>query len=297
MFQGIIYIIFSGICWCLNGIVFSYTAKKSMNFIQIVLISTSLSTIIAWVYFLNYSSTNIAIPPKAGMLSVIMIISGMICSFGLIIMQKAMQKGHHGIVYSISQSAMIIPFLYSIIVFNESITLFKTVGIALIILSFIAFGTGQSNSIKNDYKSPFKFWFSLAISSFLIIGIHQILTLLPIYWPNWTDSSNMRVPLLFTGFSIGYIFIFFTHKTKIEKRSILFALMLIPLALPSQFIFYRGMDIFAKLNIVSVAYPLAVGTNIIAFVIYSLFFLKEKSPKIYIAGVLIGVSGLMLLAI
>ena len=75
-----------------------------------------------------------------------MLSSGIICSFGVILMQKGMRGGHHGIVFTISQSAMIIPFLCGIIIFGEKITLYQLAGMIFVLISFVAFGMGQGES-------------------------------------------------------------------------------------------------------------------------------------------------------
>jgi len=99
-----------------------------------------------------------------------------------------------------------------------------------------------------------------------------------------------------TGILSGYILGMVRQKTIPNKKDLWFGTMVVPLGFPSLIFFYRGMDLFAEKNLVSMVYPLAVGTSIVTFMSYSLFYLRERTPKIAIVGICVGILGLILIS-
>ena len=130
-----------------------------------------------------------------------------------------------------------------------------------------------------------------------LVRLHQILTIVPSHWSGWSDVANIRIPLFITGILSGYILVLLKQKTFPSKKDAWFGTLLVPLGFPSLIFFYKGMDLLVKENLISMAYPLAVGTSIVVFMIYSLFYLRERTPKIAILGVFVGIVGLTLISI
>jgi hypothetical protein len=97
MIKGMILIALTGLLWRGNGIIFSYAARKSLDFIAIMVVAAFLGAILTLAFFSNplmifgeklYRTTELAL---------IMIGCGMIGTWGVILMQKSMRWGHHGI--------------------------------------------------------------------------------------------------------------------------------------------------------------------------------------------------------
>jgi len=297
MFLGIFLVIIAGILWGLNGIVFSYIARKSMKFAAVIGVQAAWGVFLSWILISNLKVLTTENIPYIGLLSVVMIGSGILCSTGMMIMQRALKMGHHGIVFTISQSAMIIPFLFGVIVFGESINYLKWTGLLFVIFSFITFGSERSTSEESKPHKSSYIWFVLALIVFILLGIHQILTIIPLQWNGWSDTANIRIPLFMTGILMGYILAMVSQKTFPGKKDLWFGTMVVPLGFPSLIFFYKGMDLLVTKNLVSMAYPVAVGTTIITFMTYSLFYLRERTPKIAIVGVFVGIAGLTLISI
>ena len=116
MFLGIILVITAGLIWGMNGIIFSYIARKSMKFHVVIGVQAAWGVLLSWILISNLKVLMTEQIPYVGLLTVVMIISGMLCSIGMMIMQRALKMGHHGIVFTISQSAMLIPFMFGVFV-------------------------------------------------------------------------------------------------------------------------------------------------------------------------------------
>lgn len=296
MILGLILLVSAGLMWCAFGILISFSVKKSINFYAVVAVQSVLSAIGGWIFVSDYRLLLTENFPRFGELSIIMLISGLICSLGIFIMHFAMQSGHHGIVYTISQSSLMIPFIVSVFIFNELLSPVKLAGIVLVLMSFAAFGFSQVSRNSGDKKRWNKNWFIIAVSAFLLLGFHQSLTIIPSYWENWSDTENFRATLLLSGISLGYISFMVIRKISLDLKSIWIGILLLPIGLPSQVVFYKGMDLLAKENLISLVYPLAVGTNIVSFSMYSLFLKKERGTPLSISGIVLGLIGLVLIS-
>ena len=200
MIKGILLITITGLFWCGNGIIFSYAARRSLDFIAIMVLATFFGAVFSWLFLTKPQMILDGAVLRLTELTVSMLLSGIIGTIGVILMQKAMRSGHHGIVWTISQFAMIIPFLVGIFFYHAPTTPMKNAGLFCVMISFIAFGMGQPrNHHLNNH--PLRFWFPLTIASFLVLGLHQCISLVPSYWQNWVDSANLRGALINTGFS------------------------------------------------------------------------------------------------
>jgi drug/metabolite transporter (DMT)-like permease len=199
MIKGMILIALTGLLWCGNGIIFSYAARKSLDFVAIMVVATFLGAILTLAFFSKTLMIFNGTLSRTTELAIIMIGCGMIGTWGVILMQKSMRWGHHGITWIISQSAMIFPFLVGVFMFKETVSLPKIAGLLLVVISFISFGLGQFHSTDQSAK-PLIYWFPLAVFSFFILGIHQSLSLVPNHWQNWEDTANLRAMFINAGF-------------------------------------------------------------------------------------------------
>ncbi|MCU0643916.1 MAG: hypothetical protein MUC94_06610 [bacterium] len=288
-------IVLTGLIWCANGIIFSYAARRSLDFVSIMVIATFLGSALCWIFLSEPHMILNGTAVRFGDLAVTMISSGILGTVGVILMQRAMRRGHHGIVWTISQFALIVPFLFGVIVFHEPTTLLKNLGLFFVLASFLAFGLGQSQSQRQQDKS-FRFWFPMTLVAFFILGIHQSITLIPGYWKNWDDVANLRGSLINTGFFISYLIAIIFSARLPNRAEIKLGLVSGIFVFISPITLFGSMDLLKKANLLSMVYPLAVGICIIAFIIYSALFLKEKSSFSTLAGIVAGIAGLMLIS-
>ncbi|HEX9973309.1 MAG TPA: hypothetical protein VGD14_14650 [bacterium] len=296
MIEGMLLITLTGLIWCANGIIFSYAARRSLDFVAIMVIATFIGALLSWVFMSKPQMILNGTASRFGDLALVMLSSGIIGTIGVIIMQKAMRSGHHGIVWTISQFALIVPFLFGVIVFHEPTTLLKNIGILCVMASFLAFGSGQSRSNHQADKSVL-FWFPMTLLAFVILGIHQSITLIPGYWKNWQDVANVRGALINTGFFMSYLIALIFSRRLPNREALKLGLLSGIFVFISPITLFGSMDLLAKANMLSMVYPLAVGTCIIAFIIYSALFLKEKSSFTTLAGIGAGIAGLMLISL
>ena len=109
MLKGITLVVIVGFCWTLAGIVFSRVARKTINFFAFMGVSFFINMVLAWIIFPDYSVILNGSVEKLRPLALVMMTSGILNSIGITSMKRAMKKGHHGIVWTIAQSALLIP--------------------------------------------------------------------------------------------------------------------------------------------------------------------------------------------
>ncbi len=296
MTTGLILIFITGILWSGNGIVFSYIARKKINFAAVMVPVNAACVILSFLIFTNHRVLFNEDIPYFKELSITMLISGMFAALGFTLMQTAWKKGHHGVIWTISQSAMVVPFLFGVIIFSDDINIIKSSGMGLILLSFIFFGFGMKNKEKNIRPGNY-LWFWQALLVFILIGIQQSLTTLPSYWDGWSDTADIRTPILFLGIFFTYLAFMAVQKQYPDRQTLKLSLYIILFSVPGQHALFMGIDHLNKVKMVAIAYPLAVGITILFFVFYSLFYLKEKTSKASILGIFVAMAGLVLVSI
>ena len=92
-------------------------------------------------------------------------------------------------------------------------------------------------------------------------------------------------------FFIGYLPLLLFHRQLPNRATLKLSFLSAIFVVISPITLFWSMDLLAKQKIVSILFPLAVGTCIIAFVIYSGLFLKEKFSRITLLGVMAGIAG------
>lgn len=296
LLEGIMLIAVTGMLWCGNGIIFSYAVRKSLNFFAIMAVSTFIGTVLFGIFqsrpTLIFNGSISRLPE----LILAMVSSGAIGTIGVILLQRAMRIGHHGVVWTISQFAFIFPFLFGVLVHHEPLTGMKQWGILIILISVLAIGMGDSRQPVRAGGS-WIIWFSLSLAAFAVLGIHQTVALVPNFWPNWDDEANLRGFLLNSGFFISYLIVLLATRGRLDRGTIKLGLLSGIIVFVSPITLFGAMDVLEKYKMLSMVFPLAVGICIVAFVSYSALFLKERSSSITLIGVGAGIAGLVLIAI
>ena len=102
----------TGLLWGWVGIIFSTAITKKFDFYAFMLISSLFNVIGAWVLIPDYAAVAAGNLSSIALLVMIMAGVALLGSAGFLIMRNAMNNGgHHGIIWAIAQSAMVIPFI------------------------------------------------------------------------------------------------------------------------------------------------------------------------------------------
>lgn len=208
-------------------------------------------------------------------------ISGFLNCIGMTLMSNAMQKGPNGIVWTITQSAMILPFIVGILFFNVQGTAIRFAGMASILTALMLLGLG-----KTERSSKCGNWKLPAFASWLVIGVQQNMFVLPSY-----IEACRSVPVSDRAFfsCLGAILsalllkmIFRKNRTSLREdlRNKYFWIFVLGLQTVSILVTYLlqfpGTDAMAENGLGNTAYPIMVSSCLVGFFFYSLLFLGEK---------------------
>ena len=296
MVMGLFWVFITGVLWMLVGILVSRITRLELDFVAIAAVSATVITVASWILFPDFAVLRVGTVPRIGMLTLVMLASGFFSPLGMLSLQKGMRTGNHGVVWTIGQSAMVIPFLFGVLIMRESVSLLQAAGMVAVVLAFLFFGREKAAQQKTNTATS-GLWFWLAVLAFLLLGVQQTLATIPSHWINWQDTAHLRRPLLASGLCLGYVLVAIFRRRFPGRKEILYGVIYASIQLPSFYTLFIGMDKLKPHDMVSLVYPIAVGTCITGFVLYSIFVLREKSSAAGISGLVLAISGLILISL
>lgn len=290
--KGIIWVLITGIIWGAIGVVFSRVANKKEYFYSFLFLSS---------LFFFVMSCSMIVSTKVTMynfliLAAIMLPAGLFGQLGFLFMRNAMNNGNHGISWCMAQSAMVCPFLFGILCLGDLYSSFQLVGIGVLGFSLIPLGLSGNSAAKNDSSAKGKYAFIyFAFLAFIFLGLQQSLSLCPSYViPR--EALNLRVPLLSVA-GLLWIIEVVRKREKNWKQATGVATIYSILIFAGQWTMFKAIDSFSYCDNSNIAYPLAIGTSIVIFGIYSYTVRKEKLKLWGVIGMIFAIYGIILLAI
>ena len=287
--QGIGITLITGVLWCGIGIVYSCAARKGKGFYLFLFLSALFFALASW-------GGGVPRPASAGLVlavAAIMIPAAAASQFGFLALGRAMRNGSHGVSWSIAQSAMVCPFAAGMLFFGESASLLRITGMLLLLAGLVPLGRslhgGAGEGSNGRFPLP-------AFLAFGLIGLQQTLTLLPNRLPDVDEAAlSWRIPL-YSLCGLGWIFAVLKFREFGVRGILPLALLNGALAAAGQWTFFRSLDLLADCGAAGLAYPLAVGSSVALFFLYSIWFRRERPGLSGVAGVLLAVLGMIFLA-
>jgi len=281
MFYGILLAILTGLCWTSFGIILSFTARKKLDVILFGIIQNTSCMILALLFFVKWQQLNWSVLIK---FLPFVLAAGFLNALGQFITKRAMQAGHNGMAWAISQSSMIIPFVVAALFFAQKNSLWQWLG-AVIMLSAILLPNLPDARKKSD-------WLGASVTAFILFGAVQTLYLIPSLI-NINDPANLRPVISSLGMILGWssVGVFSKHKFEFQKSVIFTGLGMSLISISSLLLFFQAVDKLSQLQMGNTVIPLMVGSNICAFTLYSIFTIREKNSwKEYltVAALLLG---------
>lgn len=294
MLSGIVMVGVTGLLWTMIGVVMSDAARRELCAWDIMRISAFFSLVIGMVV-MAFELEAFAIDRKLLLeVALALGLAGAANGCGVLLMQQAMRRGHHGAVWVIAQSALLLPFLMGVLCFGERVSVLKLLGVGGIMLSMCMFGLqrgGLSTGVKRSWLFP-------AFAAFLLFGSNQCLANLPSYWNVEGLSAYLRAFLFQVGTSTFFLIFSLCRPMRPRVVSIKPALLICCTAMVGQYLlFYQGLDMLARAGAGSIGFPVTVGACIIGFCIYSIFIIREKTTAIQYAAVVVGMAGMLCLSL
>lgn len=276
----------TGVIWCLVGIIYSKATASGEGFFPFLVLSTLVFASTIW----------IATPPTAWDATEVLKVVGVMLSStvfsqcGFLCLREAMRRGSLAVSWSVSQAAMVWPFIAGLMFFGDSLNGLRIAGMATLLVSLVVLSVTKPKT--NNGSREYLFF---AFGAFFLIGVAQILTQVPNHLGVSEQALTWRVPAF--SFS-GLIWLTKCRHTKAEtwksvwKLAVTYGLVVAS----GQWVFYKAMDLLSKHNSIGLAYPLALGSCIALFTLYTTLVKREKLGVWGIIGICLTILGILFMA-
>ena len=290
MLLGIFLLITTGLLWVVIGSVISSSARKGKNLDRIQA-DSALLCILVCIGWLWCAGAHFPSP----LITILLILAGAANYFTFLLMNRAMQLGHHGIVWSLVQSALICPFLMEVIFLGVACPVVRIAGI-IGILSGILLAGVKRREMKG--KTCNNKWFFVTLAAFAMAGFTQCLANLPSYL---NGEGGYYVGKAF-ALQLGTLLAFGVRNLRFQqwRGTVNWKPMLIlsGATLVAQcFFLYRGLDLVVQAGVGAIGYPIALGSCIVGFALYSAFILREKVSFLSATSTSLCLIGIILLSL
>ncbi|HEY3333492.1 MAG TPA: hypothetical protein VGK19_25900 [Capsulimonadaceae bacterium] len=294
MIVGLLLCVVVGVLWASSGTIYSRVAKSGDSTLAFLACATGFSFFFSWLGVRDWHGVSVDATSRLPELVALMVVGGAFTGFYQQLMITAMVRGHNAVAWTIAQSAMAIPFLAGLAIWHDSPPASKIVGVCCLLATVAILGAAKTSRSELATAST---WLPLVLTMFVANGVGQTLTTVPSRWPNWTDTHHLRVALSFTGvFAVNGLVAAFT-KQRVTRATVLLGLLSSAFVFTAQMIIFPCMDILQRYGIVGICYPLACGSTIISFSLYSLLVLKERFQARETVAITLGLAGLGLMII
>jgi multidrug transporter EmrE-like cation transporter len=286
----------TGLLWATVGIVLSRAARRGIAFAPFMAANFSMAASVAFLVYPRHQVWLSGDVACVGPLVAAIIGGGLISALGVICTQRGMQLGHHGATWTISQSGLAIPFLAGLLIWSDHARVGNIVGAAAILSGLVLLGYTRDDGEAGAPRHGIR-WLLFALFAFLAIGTAQTCMGIPSRWAGWTDEARLRVPLFLIGSLLGHTIVTGLQGHRVRKGYSREAVLLAVIGLVSQFLMFRTLDVFAEFHRVGLAHPIAVGTCIVGFGLYSILVLRERINLPRLAGLILAALGVVLVAL
>ena len=194
MLTGMAMLAAVGLLWACNGVIMSVAERRGLLATELFCVSTALSLIVGLAMVFR-DGTRMDISLSVGcVLAALMALAGAASILGAVCTQKAMSGGHNGVVWVVSQAALVLPFLMGSLAFDERFTWNGVTGLGCVLLCLTLFGACRQSGGQTAVHAPN--WLTLTLGAFLLNGVCQCLASLPSYWrlPGLSAALRGDVP-------------------------------------------------------------------------------------------------------
>ncbi|MBQ9772126.1 MAG: EamA family transporter [Lentisphaeria bacterium] len=287
LLTGILLSLSAGLFWNMSGIVNSTCARKKYDLYSYLLTNVIFSALF----------TGILAGSPAGLMKkelilfiAVITVAGAINTSGALLLQKALQNGHHGIIFLIAQSAPAIPFIVGMVFLGDTPTWQKVGGVLLILSGMVLAALPKFRDRNKSTEAPIRKWLVPTLFSFACFGIAHSLLALPSLMDLPAGAGAYRTFLLYCGSSVLVVsvtgFRSRTGKLSFNRMLLLIGVIAAVLNVCSMAIFFKAVDFLAQAKAVGLGSPLATSASLVGFTLYSWFYLREKRETAAFCGLI-----------
>ncbi len=223
-------------------------------------------------------------------------IAGGFSIVSLLAMERIRLYGKTCFIQHAGHVTFVFPFLMSILVFGERLSMARFLG--LILLGAAAIMLGSIFPTKRIKPTPDKNWKIIALIGFFGSGLSQCAFLLPSFITDAEEvGSTLRMFYFCCGVVVGAAGLMARQPSLLESRKCFIPSMLISfiLIISCGFLTFRGFNALANAGYGAVAFPFALACTMSGIYLYRRYLLKEEIRMIQTIGFSLGLLGLVMI--
>ena len=294
---GVLYAVAAGLMWAGGGALLSRVVRRGKDPIAFVALSSFVSVPALWLLVPNYDVIGSGEIPRLSELILYMALGGLSVGLAQLALQAAMKKGHHGATWTINNASLVIPFVFGVAFWADQPGASNIVGVAMIVGALVCLGMATERDEHTGRSRLQMGWFLLAMTAFVLTGMEQIAKSVPSQWAGWEDVGRLRAPLALSASTIVLQVVAIVGRRYTRDAPWTEALVMGCLMVPSHFLVYLAIDIFAAEDLTGLGYPMAVCACLLGFAVYSLVVLKERLTPLRGVGLAMGIVGVVLVPV
>ena len=296
--MGLLLIILTGLSWGGVGIILDRAARRGMDACAFQMAGNILGAGGAWLVLVRWPVLLAgSAVPRLMPLVWIMGVAGVLGTAGMFAMQRALSRGFSAGVWTVGQSAMVVPFIFGMVFLAQP---FHWTGVLGVVATIVCLGLlaavhgGMEEGGAGGRKGTG--WFGLALLAFAFLGAQQTLCMVPSSWPGWTDAAQLRVPIVaMAGGGVMAVVAGFRRRWPTRGEWFL-AAGYGAVGLLGQVLLFAAMDRLRAEGRLAVAYPIAVGLCILVMAVRDAAANRSGRTPLALAGILFGLTGVVLIA-
>ena len=287
LLTGVLLALTTGLFWNVSGIVNSVCARKKYDLYSYLLTNSIFTAVLTGVIS---GALKGVFKEKLLLFAAVSIVAGVINTAGALMLQKALQHGHHGIVFMISQSAPAIPFIAGMCFLGDKPSFLKVGGVILIFTGMVLAALPKLREKRQTAKMENRKWLVPALCSFGCFGIAHTMLALPSLMSLPDGAGGYRTFLFYCGSSLLMITAVTLRRSSgnlaVNRVLLLIGAFAAVLNVCSMNIFFKALDHLAAGHAVGLGSPVATSASLAGFTLYSWFYLREKRSWAALAGLL-----------
>lgn len=284
-----------GLVWTLVGVAMGTVARRGWSLVAFYLIGTWCVSLAAWALLPRWGALlagQVRVPP--GLVG-LLVAGGVANTAGQVLLVSSMRRGNPAVAWTIGQSAMVISYLWAVLVWHDPLSWNATLGMGLVVVALAALATRRAAA---DHPAhPTGNWPLLALGACLSVGTAQILLTLPSRVPALADGAGLRIPIVNTTAAVAYLVAWGCRRPPITRGVALASLGWATLALLAYGLMFAALDELGTQRLTGIFFPLGVGTCILGFALHARFVAREHLTAQQQLGLGAGLLGVLLLAV
>jgi drug/metabolite transporter (DMT)-like permease len=297
MISGILLTLAAGSFWSLSGVVNSCCAKYKLDIVTYLLSNMICSFVLSLIFCFDYNTPW----NKLAVMAAIMIPAGVANTSGALLLQAALKRGHHGIIFLIANAAMVVPFLCGLLFFGERPSLLQSCGTAGIFLGVFCCSVPKLKNSGDNKNSTH--WFRYALLSFLCFGLAQTLMTMTSFpaFKEYAIAGSSKTTLLYCGcaalMTLRAAGAIRKKELQFSKKLIVCGILVSISNLFSMYLMFYALDALAAAKLASMGFSLALSSSLVMFTLYSIFIIREKCYFMTMLGLVLIITGGLLLSV